>query len=100
MNHFKMCGLLFGLLLLTTGCMSRVPLAMNHQISVQKKAKATHHWDVLAEDVADQVAALLTKKGLPGGKPIYVENMKPDSQFGKTFRKLLIPVSPKTGIRS
>lgn len=93
MNIFKMSGLAFGLLLsmsLTTGCMSRVPLAMNHQISVQKKAKATHHWDLLAADVADQVITLLMKKGLLGGNSIYVENMEPESQFGTTFRELLI----------
>lgn len=80
----------FGLTLLAAGCASQVPLATNHPISTQKKAKAVHHWDVLADDVTTQTIQAMRKSGVAEGTPLYVEMPADNSTFAKAFRTLLI----------
>lgn len=97
------------MLLFTAGCASQVPIAVNPPISKQYKAKSTHHWDILAEDVARETCALLDrdpkKDGQLQGKPFYIVPAKESSTFDKAFRNLLItrmvnrgmPVSTERG---
>ena len=76
--------------LLTTACATQtldVPRADNYPVSAQKKARAVHHWDVLAEDVAGRIAEKLQPKY--AGQPLYVQAAG-DSAFMQGFRKLLI----------
>ena len=43
--------------LLVSGCSTLdVPRADNYSATGQKKARAVHHWDVLADDVAGRIA--------------------------------------------
>ncbi|TSK06683.1 MAG: hypothetical protein FPO08_08470 [Geobacter sp.] len=75
---------------LMAGCASRVPVAVNHPLTTQKKAKAAHHWDVLADDIARQTQAAVSRPGSalkdqelyiqPGGK----------TSFDHAFRNFLI----------
>lgn len=64
-----------------------VPRAENYPVSAQKKARAVHHWDVLAEDVAGRIAEKL--QGKAEQQAVYVLPAA-DSAFHLGFRKLLI----------
>lgn len=72
------------------GCSSLdVPRADNYPVSDQKKARAVHHWDVLADDVASRVVGKIS--AWPAGEyPIYVAPSAGDTSFNNGFRKLLI----------
>ena len=72
------------------GCASQVPIAANHPISSQKKARAAHHWDVLADDVTAQTIAALKKNGIADGSPLFVAPPSDNSPFGNAFRNFLI----------
>lgn len=75
--------------LLTGGCSTLdVPRADNYSATGQKKARAVHHWDVLADDVAGRIAGKISD--WPQGEyPIYIVPAT-DSDFNQGFRKLLI----------
>lgn len=74
--------------LLLTGCSTLdVPRADNYPATGQKKARAVHHWDVLAEDVAARIAARLIEWP-PGQHPIYI-SVPDHSSFNQGFVKLL-----------
>ena len=76
--------------LLRAGCSSLdVPRADNYPATDQKKARAVHHWDVLADDVAGRIAGKISS--WPAGEyPIYVAPSPGDTSFHNGFRKLLI----------
>ena len=77
-------------LLLALGCASRVPVATNHPLTTQKKAKAAHHWDVLADDIARQTQAAVSRPGSPiSGKPVCILAAG-NSPFDQAFRNFLI----------
>ncbi|MBV7543329.1 hypothetical protein [Acidovorax sp. sic0104] len=64
-----------------------VPRADNYPATGQKKARAVHHWDVLAGDVAGRVAEKIAL--WPQGEhPIYV-TVADNSSFNQGFLKLL-----------
>lgn len=64
-----------------------VPRADNYPASGQKKARAVHHWDVLADDVASRVTSKIA--AWPEGEhPIHV-TVADDSSFNRGFIKLL-----------
>lgn len=89
MKFTTMLPLLLGALL-TSACATQtldVPRADNYPVSSQKKARAVHHWDVLAEDVAGRIADKLQPKY--AGQVLYVQAAG-DSAFMQGFRKLLI----------
>ena len=75
--------------LLAGGCSTLdVPRADNYSATGQKKARAVHHWDVLADDVAGRIAGKISE--WPAGEyPIYIVPA-PESSFHQGFRKLLI----------
>jgi hypothetical protein len=83
--------------LLFTGCsFLDIPRARNYPVSDQQKARAVHHWDVLAEDVAGQVVKSLSTAGV--GKQIFVESAKENSGFNQAFRNLLVTELVKKGL--
>lgn len=75
--------------LLVSGCGTLdVPRADNYPATGQKKARAVHHWDVLADDVAARVAEKIAAWP-PGEHPIHV-TVADGSTFNQGFHKLLI----------
>jgi hypothetical protein len=72
------------------GCASQIPIAANHPISTQKKAKAVHHWDLLAGDVTEQTVATLKKGAIAAETPLFVAFPPDNTPFSKAFRNLLI----------
>ncbi len=86
------------LLCTAIGCTSQVPKPATYPMTFQQKMQAAHHWDLLAQDVAEQVWMCCSEREgceMGHGRPIYVEP-KP-GVFGKAFRNLLIAhlVQPK-----
>ena len=83
---------------LLCGC-SRIPEPAGFYYSSQSKMQAAHHWDILAQDVADQVNKELIKDDLLS-TAVYVKGTcekddapcKPNetSQFDESFHDLLI----------
>ncbi len=86
----KIFGLAIVCLVVLGGCASQVPIAANHPISSQKKARAVHHWDVLADDVTAQTISALKKNGFADGTPLFVALPPDNAPFGKAFRNFLI----------
>jgi len=85
---FRMVVLLA--LLVSVGCAARVPVATNHPLTTQKKAKAAHHWDVLADDIAGQTQAATRAPGSAlRDRPLYVQP-RGNSPFDAAFRNFLI----------
>jgi hypothetical protein len=73
------------------GCASQLPIAKNYPISTQQKARAAHHWDVLADDVAAQTQSAAHGKESPlKGQPLYVRQPQENTPFNKAFRNFLI----------
>jgi hypothetical protein len=90
-------------LLTATGCTTLdVPRADNYPATSQKKARAVHHWDVLADDVAQRIAGTLraragarsdtstsTDASPVAQPPVYVTPAS-DTAFNRGFRELLL----------
>lgn len=78
--------LLAAVLLAGCGTLDK-PRADNYPATGQKKARAVHHWDVLADDVAARVSEKIA--GWPEGEhPIHV-TVADGSSFNQGFLKLL-----------
>jgi hypothetical protein len=65
-----------------------VPRAMNYPASGQQKARAVHHWDLLANDVAERIAT----KTAAGAMEKNTFHLVPstDSTFNRAFGDLLL----------
>jgi hypothetical protein len=87
--YFILCG---------SGC-TRIPQPTTYAFTEQQKMQATHHWDVLANDVANQINTTLLRHNYVN-TPVFVrvtcgtENTPCGSaettQFNEAFRDLLI----------
>lgn len=69
------------------GCSNlNIPQAENYPASTQQKAKAVHHWNVLADDVANRIATRAT------GASVEAFHLSPSSPstFNKAFYDLLL----------
>ncbi len=98
--------MLIALLLLPTGC-ARVPEPATYDYSAQQKMQASHHWDVLAADLANEInTALILGDHLMA--PVYVrETCGNEDQpceparttvFNEAFRDLLITHLVRLGV--
>lgn len=81
-------------LLLLANCTHRpIPLATSYPLTAQRKMQSAHHWDVLAENVANRLkkTITLTFVNAPTPPPIYlrVSDDQKESPFGKIFQRLL-----------
>lgn len=74
--------------LLLTGCaapFSATPTATNFSSSKQQKLQASSHWNVIAQDVASQLAANLKNR-----QPLYVNQANSKTVFDRTFGNNLV----------
>ncbi len=77
-------------LLGVASCANQVPVAENFSLSTQKKLRAPHHWDVIAEDVVSQTRQTIqTKEGLQD-RPLFVQNPRENTPFNNAFRNFMI----------
>ena len=84
--------------ILAAGCASPVPVAETHPLSHQKKVKAAHHWDVIAEDVAKETALLLAREGQGGQRTLFVPLPSTNSAFDQAFRNFLVTRLVRQGL--
>lgn len=82
------------LFLLPAGC-SRTPQPVGYPATEQRKMQAVHHWDVLAQDVANEINNELIRHGYLE-TPVYVRSPSDSdgageaSPFAASFRDLLV----------
>ena len=74
---------------------SEAPLATNFATAKQMKLQAGQHWQVIANDTADTLAAALAKGATciaPAGNcpPLFVSRSDPTSAFGKAFHSQFV----------
>ncbi|MGQ9685827.1 MAG: hypothetical protein ACUVT2_05910 [Thiobacillaceae bacterium] len=68
------------ILLILTGCATEVPVPMTFPYTTQQKLKSAHHWDVIAKDVAQQIASAMAKYNL-SASPVIVMVEQPKAPF-------------------
>lgn len=94
--------------LLLAGCAplqhSEAPLATNFETTRQAKLQAAHHWQVIANSVADKLVASLSAgaKCAPalGDCPsIFVGKTNPSSSFGTVFHAQLVSRLVSQGVK-
>ncbi|QEL56433.1 hypothetical protein [Chromobacterium paludis] len=98
MNNHVCIGILLALGL--GGCASArldVPRAVNYAASDQQKARAAHHWDVLAQDVASRIHAKLQSSG-QDGQQVYLAPPA-SAVFDRSFHQLLLTRLLEQGVR-
>ncbi|MBU0986741.1 MAG: hypothetical protein KKH68_05755, partial [Proteobacteria bacterium] len=83
---------------LISGC-SQVPKPATYPLSYQQKMQAAKHWDILAKDVAGQVARFLQNKDkyILNQEGLYVQPQP--GVFGNAFSEMLIAHLLKNGIK-
>ncbi len=97
MRYLILLFALFFSVLLVSGC-SRVPQAVSYQATSQQKMEAAHHWDVLANDVANEINSQLIRQDYLED-PVFVKHAcgEPDNcgdssatPFDEAFNDLLV----------
>jgi hypothetical protein len=66
-------------------------------VSSRDEIQTTHHWDLIARDVATQIQLALGNAGIYDPVPIYLKTSD-ETPFGQTFRRLLTNQLEKLGI--
>lgn len=87
---------LYGVVTLVSlsGCKTaQVPYTESFPASTQKVARATSHWDILADDVATQ-----TVTAIGTNKMIYVATPNEQTDFNRAFHNLLITRMVNKGV--
>lgn len=69
--------------------LAQVPVPTAHPLTTQPKMQAVHHWEVLAEDLARQIQAVLDQSVLERQFPVHVAPSG-TTPFAKSFHALLI----------
>lgn len=86
MNIVAKGGFLAFMLLFVVGC-SQAPLATSFEMTPQQTVQSVQHWDVLAEDVAEQIKLGLTARNAMD-RYAYLER-KDESPFSEGFQNML-----------
>lgn len=73
---------------------SEVPRPTNYSVLKQKKIQAASHWDVIANDVAEQLKNSLSKDEI-----LYITKPRQDSHFALGFYNQLLSALVNKGIR-
>ncbi|SNB46077.1 hypothetical protein [Geobacter sp. DSM 9736] len=95
----RLISLSIAFVLLACGCASQLPVPQNHPLTFQKKLRSAHHWDVIADDVADRTRASLppSERG-PNGKPLYIAAPPENTPFNRAFHNFLVTRMVNRGI--
>jgi hypothetical protein len=85
--------------LVLSGCVSQsqVPLVESYPLTYQKVLNASHHWDVMAADVAAQLKATISASGRASDSLSILD--APDrTEFNRAFQNLLMTQLVKSGV--
>ena len=77
-------------LFVLVGCASQVPIPKGQPISYQAKVKAAHHWDLIAEDVATELAKSLQTDDALKTRGVFVTPPVSRIAFNTAFQNFLI----------
>ena len=86
MRRFFQCSLVF-LGFFVIGC-AQAPVPSSYNLTTQQKMQTSYHWNILADDTADQIKAGLTAAGI-AQEAIYI-NKVGDSPFNDAFYNMLL----------
>lgn len=87
--------LLLGIALSMAGCATDIPQPLGNQPSEQVKLRATHHWDLVAGDVAEQLAKQLPRSD----RPVFVVPPTRPSHFEAAMYDFIITQLVNRNIR-
>lgn len=82
---------------LTTGCATDIPKPSAHPPSEQSKLRATHHWNIVAADIAMQMQKDLANLG--PGAAVYVQPPLNRSPFELAMHEFVITRLVEGGVR-
>lgn len=82
---------------LIAGCATDIPKPSGHPASEQAKLRATHHWDIVASDIALQMKKQLAPLG--AGIAVYVEPPIKRSPFELAMHEFVITRLVENGVR-
>lgn len=92
------CGVIVALLAAQAGCTTLdVPRAENYPATDQLKARAVHHWNVLADDVAMRISASALPAA-PDASGAYHLEASTVSPFHRAFSSLLLTRLVNSGV--
>lgn len=81
------------------GCANQVPVAENFSLSTQKKLRAPHHWDVIANDVVSETKKALDYNDDLKDRPVFIENSNTGyTPFSAAFRNFIITGLVNSGV--
>lgn len=81
------------------GCANQVPVAENFSTTTQKKLRAPHHWDVIANDIVNETVNALKYNDAFNYRPVFVESGQTEStSFNRAFRNFIITGLVNNGI--
>lgn len=83
---------------LSAACRSQLPIATTYPATSQQKMQAAHHWDVLAEDVAERVEAVLDERKDIENVPLDVK-MSGQGPFYEVFKELVTSQLVSRGVQ-
>jgi hypothetical protein len=87
--------ILFGVV----GCANQVPVAENFSLSTQKKLRAPHHWDVIANDVVSETRRALFYHEDLKHRPVYIRYLNDNAtHFSAAFRNFMITGLVNSGV--
>jgi hypothetical protein len=81
----------FSLLFIFVGCANQVPVAENFSLSTQKKLRAPHHWDVIANDIVSETKKALISDVTLQDRSVYIESSQNKyTAFSYALRNFII----------
>lgn len=85
--------LFFGFLII--GC-AQAPIPSSYNVTIQQKMQAAYHWNILADDTAEQIKMGLVNNGV-AQETVYI-NKDGDSPFSEAFYNMLLTRLSNKGI--
>jgi len=96
LRRFFQCSLVF-LGFFVIGC-AQAPVPSSYNLTTQQKMQTAYHWNVLADDTAEQIKIGLTNIGV-AQEAIYV-NKAGDSPFNEAFHNMLLTRLSNKGVNT
>lgn len=95
----RLLFLIFITIFLFSGCYSQVPKPATFPMTYQKKMQAAGHWNVMANDVGDQLTQFLKYQDTNQADQfgIYIEPLP--GSFGRAFTEMITARLVQSGIR-
>jgi hypothetical protein len=84
------------ILVTLAACQSQLPIAQSYDLTYQRKMQAAYHWQVLAQDISNQVINRIATRVLP--IKIVIQPEGPPTAFSQALEDMLITEFVEQGI--